>query len=160
MTATLAIRSAGQLIPASGVLADGASSTTAQLIGGWAAPGALRPIDSGTRWWWTLGADRAVSASFRPKRVRTVVASALAGDGDQVTPTPRGLVVTSLDGTTVTYDLTVDGRPAALRRTERALGGSAYDQSVRAFELSARVRAVAAWCCASARPALRRSPAG
>ncbi|MBO9533600.1 MAG: hypothetical protein J7513_11575 [Solirubrobacteraceae bacterium] len=152
-SATLAIRVAGTIIPASGEVLETSSSTTAQLFGGWSAPGTGRTIDAGTRWWWTIGDDRSVTASFRPKRARTVVASALAGDGDQVTPTPRGARVTALDGTTVSYEITVNGRAVAITRNERMLGGSAYDQSVRAFELSFRAPK-------GARVALRIRPAG
>jgi hypothetical protein len=139
-TATLAIRDRGALLPASGDVRAGVSSSSVSVFGGWAAPGLGRVVDPGTLWRWSVGRDGVITASFVTRRARTVVATGLAGDGDVVQPTRVGMKIVRADGTSVSYALRVGGRIVPLLRATRAIGGSAFDASVRALEVSAFAR--------------------
>lgn len=139
--ATIGIRQGGELLPAAGVILPGNASDAVIVRGGWARPGGGAVLEPGMRWRWALGRDGALTVSWRARHARTIVLTALAGDGEVARSTLAGVDVMRADGTRTAYELFVGGRRTTLLRARRDVGASAYDARLRAFELSARVRA-------------------
>jgi hypothetical protein len=139
--ATIAVRQGGELLPAAGVILPGRASDAVTVRGGWSRPGGGATLDPGLRWRWALGRDGALSISWRARHARTVVVTALAGDGEVARSTLAGVDVLRADGTRVAYEVRVNGRRTTLGRERREVGASAYDAELRALQLSTRVRA-------------------
>lgn len=139
--ATIGIREGGTVLPAAGAILPAAASDAITIRGGWSRPGGGPTFDAGQRWRWALGRDGALTISWRARRARTVVLTALAGDGEVARSTLAGVDVMRADGTRTGYALLVGGRRTTLTRVRRDVGASAYDARLRAFELSARVPA-------------------
>ncbi len=129
------------MLPAAGAILPADASDAITIRGGWSRPGGGPTFDAGQRWRWALGRDGALTISWRARRARTVVLTALAGDGEVARSTLAGVDVMRADGTRTGYALLVGGRRTTLTRVRRDVGASAYDARLRAFELSARVPA-------------------